>query len=528
MRQGTRAGLVILAVAALLFVVFGGAFKMIAWKFSDSSHATLKRAASAAARSGPVADSMDRIDGLGAPEIDSAEVDEDEDPHAPEEGSSSSSIAEEEDEREEASAGAEDVDVEEVDVSEEGVTRAGSHTGDWDNPLLHLPTPGQLGQPSSKVNDMQSLRAAVDSYSPGLLKNAPERFLEGYKNPCWEEGGRVRCLPLVYFAGVFQGGTRDLFSRMMKHPDVIKPGNPSFHFWIEMAWDFEKLVELYDSAASKISQDPSRLITFNGSPGTFTHYWAHAERTHLSYKDFFAECWKGCMEGNPGKQVQQRDCIGGCFEPGRKLHTEAVEAAGMNLELPHFIRAAHGTRAKFVVLLRNPTERLHYSYYFHHHYWNKYGKTPEGFFEYAREQIGLVQQCHAKRGSWRECILAFESVGPEEEKLFFHADQVCRGAYAIYLEDWLKAFPRENLLFIKAEEYFEDPAPATRSVMEFLGLAEPDAMLWRSMTQPYQSHSRVEVPEMLPEARDLVDAFYAPFNRALAEMLGEPKYVFED
>jgi len=34
----------------------------------------------------------------------------------------------------------------------------------------------------------------------------------------------------------------------------------------------------------------------------------------------------------------------------------------------------------------------------------------------------------------RHCALYFESLGAEEEALFFHADQVIRGMYSIFVE----------------------------------------------------------------------------------------------
>ena len=39
-------------------------------------------------------------------------------------------------------------------------------------------------------------------------------------------------------------------------------------------------------------------------------------------------------------------------------------------------------------------------------------------------------------------------------QVFFHCDQLFRGMYAVYLERWLRVFPREALLVIKAEDMF--------------------------------------------------------------------------
>ena len=43
---------------------------------------------------------------------------------------------------------------------------------------------------------------------------------------------------------------------------------------------------------------------------------------------------------------------------------------------------------------------------------------------------------------------------PFDCQVFFHCDQLFRGMYAVYLERWLRFFPREALLVIKAEDMF--------------------------------------------------------------------------
>ena len=49
-----------------------------------------------------------------------------------------------------------------------------------------------------------------------------------------------------------------------------------------------------------------------------------------------------------------------------------------------------------------------------------------------------------------------------------------RGLYAKQIEEFLRFYPRENLMIIKSEEFFENPAPIYHAVQEFLGLAPQD------------------------------------------------------
>ena len=39
-------------------------------------------------------------------------------------------------------------------------------------------------------------------------------------------------------------------------------------------------------------------------------------------------------------------------------------------------------------------------------------------------------------------------------QVYFHCDQLMRGMHAVYLERWLRYFPRESMLIIKAEDMF--------------------------------------------------------------------------
>ena len=45
--------------------------------------------------------------------------------------------------------------------------------------------------------------------------------------------------------------------------------------------------------------------------------------------------------------------------------------------------------------------------------------------------------------------------------------QVIRGMYSIFVEVWLRHFPRANILIIRSEEYFEDEAKVMDKVRTY-------------------------------------------------------------
>jgi hypothetical protein len=122
------------------------------------------------------------------------------------------------------------------------------------------------------------------------------------------------------------------------------------------------------------------------------------------------------------------------------------------------MRAAYGAAAlpKLVVLLREPTERLHSAFWEYSQYRGRYGDTADGHRAFVEEQVGAYEQCVDRQAALaaaaaagaagaaggrragggavgrggagvaeRRCALLFESLGYQpEEKVFFHSDQV--------------------------------------------------------------------------------------------------------
>ncbi len=92
---------------------------------------------------------------------------------------------------------------------------------------------------------------------------------------------------------------------------------------------------------------------------------------------------------------------------------------------------------------------------------------------------------------------------------------IARGRYAEQLELWLSRYPRSQLLVLRAEDLFSDPATVYRRVLDFLGIeprGEPDF-------EVYNQGSPIGLDEAA--AREaLADRFTDP-NRHLVALLGE-------
>lgn len=182
--------------------------------------------------------------------------------------------------------------------------------------------------------------------------------------------------------------------------------------------------------------------------------------------------------------------------------------------------------------------------------------------------------------SAEDCYLHWETLGMHEERLFFHADQLFRGLYAPYLWIWQRFLPASHILVINSDDYFADPDAVTNRVLQFLGLpllpgdgsahadtAAGAATSKRAGTQmraaagmsngnagakvisaatdaaaqpgfldanaadrvrkagPRQSRRPPDLGPVPAATRRALTAFYAPYNKQLAQMLGDDRIL---
>ncbi len=80
---------------------------------------------------------------------------------------------------------------------------------------------------------------------------------------------------------------------------------------------------------------------------------------------------------------------------------------------------------------------------------------------YVKEQVAAFRACEKQHsngddsGAGDVCAQLFEALGVQQEKVYFHCDQLMRGMYSVWLERWLRVFPRDRLLVVIAEDMFK-------------------------------------------------------------------------
>lgn len=155
---------------------------------------------------------------------------------------------------------------------------------------------------------------------------------------------------------------------------------------------------------------------------------------------------------------------------------------------------------KLIALLRDPVERAWSSY----NHQVRAGEESLSFAEAIdREPERLAGELDRLRSD--------DTYKSTAHRRYSYA---ARGIYADQLEAWLRVFPREQLLVIRSEDFFEDPRSSVAEVLRFLGLAPWDSTDFRRF------NAGGEYGGMDPAMRARLREFFAPHNDRLYRLLG--------
>lgn len=154
---------------------------------------------------------------------------------------------------------------------------------------------------------------------------------------------------------------------------------------------------------------------------------------------------------------------------------------------------------KLIVLLRDPIARA-YSQYHHN-------------VRQQREQLTFEQALDQEQ----------ERIENEIDRLladpnyysfnYAHYSYLCRGRYLEHLMNWYPCFPKEQVLIIRSEDFFSQPARIFHQVSNYLELPE-----WN--LNEYSVHNGHEYPDINPDTKKRLIDYFRPHNERLYEYLG--------
>jgi hypothetical protein len=196
------------------------------------------------------------------------------------------------------------------------------------------------------------------------------------------------------------------------------------------------------------------------------------------------------------------------WEDGRRTITGEASPYMANRSAPERM-AKVVPEARLIALLRNPAERAYSDY--------QMVTRKDREHKTFEEAIGLKEGAEAGKaqppGKEGE-----SSEGGEDANLNGDSEYLWRSVYVDQLLRWSEFFPKEQMLVLKSEDFFEHPQQTLNAVLDFLDLPEwepePSKLEKKRNTGGYEA-------EMDPAIRRHLEAFFEPHNRRLYDYLGK-------
>ncbi|XP_062587525.1 carbohydrate sulfotransferase 15-like [Saccostrea cucullata] len=333
-----------------------------------------------------------------------------------------------------------------------------------------------------------------------------KKFLKNYKNPCWfqevEENGsypaemELRCFPYFHIFGVCKTGTTDLFFRLTRHPQILNNyGLLNKETWY---WSWRR----YGQGS------------INGTKITLDQFSTIFSRPKMRETKISVVDWS-----------QYSDLITGHGDPmdfwdhnhWREIPQNAPYHKSPKFLTPHLVKHVQ-PNIKLILLLREPAERL-YSHYYH----GQYGRTSEEFHHDVITGIQVLNEC-LSFNSYRTCLYGYNI--SELMRLPLSAS-----LYYIHLQEWLDAFPREQIFILRNEDYQKDVKYSLLKLFSFLNVGDISSTLLNqiaNMPHKYETKRKQSQGSMLNETWEILSDFFEEPNRKLAAMLNDERYLWKD
>ena len=315
-------------------------------------------------------------------------------------------------------------------------------------------------------------------------------FNASYKNPCWFTNDNFFCLPYFFLGGFPKCGTSELYSQLIQHPHIAEAGWKEPHWWTRTRFaerPAQRYREYVSPAANEIKTNPE-IITLDASASTI---W---DNNYL-----FPE-------------------FGDTSTPDPSMLVPHY----IHLQLPH---------AKCIVILRDPVNRLYSGYLWFNFLYNS-TKSPVDFHTAVKDAIRRFNDCLTNpKLSLLHCVYARL---PQSDLL----RRLRIGLYHIHLQTWITAFPADELMIVRLEDYSQNTDKVLQDIFHFLDVKQiqMENFEMNKKTNSKQLHQHENdnakaynrTGDMLDETRELLADFYRPYNRKLVELLKTKRFLFND
>jgi len=169
---------------------------------------------------------------------------------------------------------------------------------------------------------------------------------------------------------------------------------------------------------------------------------------------------------------------------------------------------------KLIALLRNPVDRAY----------SQHWLEVQSGYETLSFKDALESEQERLAGEW-EKMLEDEHY---ESFNYRHYSYLARGKYVEQLQNWMGLFPKEQVLLLRSEDLYTNPAAVVRQTLEFLGVFDESIDLqgkeYKRYRLPlktgYKGKQTASPPKMDAGVKGYLRDYFRPYNARLEELMG--------
>ncbi|XP_067654168.1 carbohydrate sulfotransferase 15-like [Haliotis asinina] len=313
-----------------------------------------------------------------------------------------------------------------------------------------------------------------------LFRVKTPAFLSNYKNPCWKQDNKLVCLSYFYQIGFPKCGSTLTFTTIVGHPE----------------------------AAMGVRKEPQwfarRRFKEHTSYQNYLDYFLPAARVIQS---------KSSTDSVTGQKFHPI-ITGSCnwlYLPWNYNCTEP------RVLIPHYIHHLNPF-AKVIIVIRKLLMISMYTFL------TPGDITTESFHARTVHDLATFEDCCSKH-SLRFSLLVKKNPSPDlSSPLLFNGlayllQMVRVGLYHVFIRDWMKVFPADQILVVRLEDIRGDLYRAFTRIFDFLGLSHVSRSELKEIIHKSDMNGRKQKFQAMNETRRLLDDFYRPHNIQLARLL---------
>lgn len=269
----------------------------------------------------------------------------------------------------------------------------------------------------------------------------------------------LRDLPDFMIIGAPRSGTTALYTQLARHPNVWPAANVA-------------------NPRNRLEGKETHFFDISPHKGT----WFYRAHFPLKFRR-----WRAQRDGSP--------FLAGEATPNYLGGPGVAEMVGKLLP-----------EVRIIAMLRNPIDRA----YSHYQMNRTIGVEPLSFEEAIDEEtarFSVIPTRDTQTASYMRGYYSYLSYG----------------LYADHLERWFEFFPRDQLLVIRSEDYFQNPVQVHDSVLKFLGLQNPSSPMVSGEPAPDLKgvvKNSISYDEIAPDTRKRLKEYFEPHNDRLCSLLG--------